>query len=265
MQGKDAAELLGWSPSKISRIETGRIGVAPPDLDRLLELYAATEQRADYIRRLAASARSRGWWDAYADKLSSGYANLIKLESGSRALQAYCAVVPHALLLTPRYAERVIRLSLQRPSEAEIARRIEVTQRRQAVLTRTDGPLELAVVIDEAVFRRPIRTPDGAVDLDVYRQQLTRLVDAAGKPNVRMQVLPFETGLPPVTSGSFSILESAAANAPDVVYLENKTRIFFVETESEVYWYTQDFEMLSALALSTEESVKFIRNEISRL
>ena len=41
-----------------------------------------------------------------------------------------------------------------------------------------------------------------------------------------------------MTAGSFSVLESRATRAPDVVYLENKTRVFFIDSEAEVHRYT---------------------------
>ena len=94
LHGKDVAARLCWSASKVSRIETGRIGISSDDLERLLALYGVPEAQAAFLRRLAPSARPRGWWDAYADTLSAGYANLIRLEAGSRALRCYGALVP---------------------------------------------------------------------------------------------------------------------------------------------------------------------------
>ena len=70
----------------------------------------------------------------------------------------------------------------------------------------------------------------------------------ADRPNVRIQVLPFAAGIPPVSAGSFSILESRATGAQDVVYLENKTRIFFVDGEPEVHRYARDFDLLTEMA-----------------
>ncbi len=261
LNGQDAAARLGWSPSKVSRIESGRIGISDDDLGRLLELYDVPPEKAEQMRRLARSARSKGWWDAYAGSLSPGYTNLIKLEDGSRALRCYSAVVPHALLQTPEYARHVIGSTLPKPSATEISRRVEVHRLRQTVLQREE-PLRLEVVIDEAVFRRQITHPDGEVDTATMRGQWEALVDAGKLPTVRLGVLPFRAGLPPVTSGSFSILESKATDAPDVVYLENKTRIFFVEDESEVHWYTQDFDRLASLALNEDDSLAFIREEL---
>jgi transcriptional regulator with XRE-family HTH domain len=265
LSGKDAAAQLRWSPSKVSRIESGLIGISSDDLDRMLDLYAAHPDRAEQVRRLATSVRPKGWWDAFTQRLSPGYTNLIKLEDGSRALSCYCAVVPHALLQTQQYAMQVISSTLQRPSPAEIERRIDVHRRRQELVYRDDHPLWLSAVIDEAVFRRQIKRADGEVDRDAMRGQLEWLAHSAAMPNIAIRVLPFQAGLPPVTSGSFSILESIATQVPDVVYLENKTRIFFIESESEVYWYTQDFHMLRSLALSEADSLALIRQAIAEL
>ena len=139
LHGKEVAEHLGWSASKVSRIETGHIGISPEDLDLLLALYDVPDGQATFLRRLAPSARPKGWWDAYADTLSSGYANLIRLEAGSRALRCYGALVPHALLQTPEYVRQVILSTWETPSQAEIDRRVQVCRRRQDVLERERG------------------------------------------------------------------------------------------------------------------------------
>lgn len=259
LNGKDVADRLGWSPSKISRIETNRVGVGADDLERLLEFYNVPDTQADYLRKLAASARTRGWWDAYANGLSSGFSSLIKLEAGSGVLRCYCAVVPHALLQTADYARQIITSTLRAPSPLEVERRIEITRRRQQVLQREKQPMQVAAVIDEAIFRRLIWTSDGRTGDEIMRGQFDLLADMATWPNVSIQVLRFEAGLPPVTSGSFSILDSLATGTADVVYLENKTRAFFVETEHEVHQYVQEFELLSSMALDPDASLDFIQ------
>lgn len=262
LNGKDVADRLGWSPSKISRIETNRVGVAADDLERLLEFYKVPEMQADYLRKLAASARTRGWWDAYASALSSGFSSLIKLEAGSGVLRCYSAVVPHALLQTADYARQIITSTLRTPSPLEVDRRVEITRRRQQVLRREKQPMRLAAVIDEAIFKRLIWTPDGRPAEEVMRGQFELLAEMATWPNVTIQVLRFEAGLPPVTSGSFSILDSLATGTADVVYLENKTRAFFIETEPEVHQYVQEFDLLSSMALDPDASLDFIQQAV---
>ena len=56
------------------------------------------------------------------------------------------------------------------------------------------------------------------------------------------------------------MLESRATAAADVVYLENKTRIFFVDGEAELHRYDRDFELLADMALPPAESLDFIRD-----
>jgi transcriptional regulator with XRE-family HTH domain len=262
LHGKDVAERLGWSASKVSRIENGRIGISPDDLEVLLGLYEVPEQQALLLRRLAPSARPKGWWDAYADALSAGYANLIRLEAGSQALRCYAALIPHALLLTPEYLREVILATWDRPAPAEIDRRLVVCRRRQEVLQpdRPGGTLELSAVIDESVLHRRVH-PDPAV----MRGQLQRLLDVAEQPNVTVQLLPFDAGAPPVTAGSFSVLESRATGTEDVVYLENKTRIFFLDTEGEVHRYARSFELISEMALDPDRSADRIRRAMADL
>jgi transcriptional regulator with XRE-family HTH domain len=265
LHGKDVAATLGWSPSKVSRIETARTGIAEEDLERLVALYRVPDHQAAYLRRLAPSARPRGWWDAYAETLSPGYANLIRLESGSQALRCYGALVPHALLQTADYAREVILSTWERPSPAEVERRVQVCRRRQDVLDagRDDGGLRLRAVIDESVLRRCVVPGDPARDATIRRGQLERLAAIAARPNVTLQVLPFAAGLPPVTAGSFSVLDSPATEAPDAVYLENKTRIFFLDAEAEVHRYTRAFDLISEMALDVTASLGLIEAELA--
>ncbi|RBY81321.1 XRE family transcriptional regulator [Blastococcus sp. TF02-09] len=267
MRGKEVAALLGWSASKVSRIENGRIGISAEDLERLLELYAVPEAAADFLRRLAPSARPKGWWDAYAETLSPGYANLIRLEAGSRALRCYGALVPHALLQGPDFVRQVILSTWETPSQVEIDRRMQACRRRQDVLDADspDGPLRLHAVLDESVLRRSPVAPGQDGGTTVLRGQLAWLCDAATRPNVTLQVLPFAAGLPPVTAGSFSVLESRATGTPDVVYLENKTRVFYLDTQAEVQRYGQAFELLSRMALDPAESLALVRRTADQI
>ena len=87
----------------------------------------------------------------------------------------------------------------------------------------------------------------------------------AGWPNVTIQVSPYTAGIPPVSAGSFSVLESRATGEPDVVYLENRTRIFFVDAAPEVDRYARDFELLTEIALPQDESIEFIHTIANEL
>lgn len=260
LHGKDVAQRLGWSASKVSRIETGRIGITGDDLGLLLELYDVPEDRAEKLRLLAPAARPKGWWDAYADRVSSGYANLIRLEASSRAVQCYSAVVPHPLLQTDAVTHRIITTTATPPSQAEIDLRMGICRRRQQLLDGSPDrePLQLRAVLDEAVLHRRL-DDDDEVNATLLREQARHLLRLGARRNVSVQLLPFDAGLPPVTAGSFSLLEPLGAPGPDVVYMDNKTRIFFIDSAAEVHAYAQEMEFLRRRAMTATSTTRYLR------
>ena len=251
LTGEEAAGRLGWSPSKISRIETGQTSPSPADLRRVLDLYDVAGTQRERLELLGQSAGQRGWWDAYADTLGPEYAALIALEAEAASVRWYAPMLVPGLLQTEQYAREVIRSGLLIAPPGEIERRVQVKMTRQRVLTR-DNPLHLAVVIDEAAVLRMV---GGA---DVMREQLRHMTAMAGRPNVSMQVLPLATGAHPATTGEFTILGFPELIAPDVVYLENMTSDLYVEREGEVYRYGLAFDRLRVLALAPDQSVAFL-------
>jgi transcriptional regulator with XRE-family HTH domain len=251
LTGEEVAARLGWSPAKISRIETARTVVSPADLLSLLDLYEITGQHRDRLTELGRTARQRGWWDAYADMLGPEYATLIALESDAESVGWYAAQMVPGLLQTEEYAREIIRSALLISPPGEIERRVQVRMNRQRVLT-ADTPLHLAVILDEAALQRVV----GGVD--VMRAQMRHLTEAAGQPNIELRVLPNAAGAHPALTGEFTILRFPEVIAPDVVYLENMTSNLYVEREAEVFRYTMAFDRLNALALGSEESAAFI-------
>src|SRR5215471_9004702 len=59
LTGEEVADRLGWSGSKVSRIELHRIGVKQADLRRLLALYGVGEGHRDELLALASESRKK--------------------------------------------------------------------------------------------------------------------------------------------------------------------------------------------------------------
>jgi transcriptional regulator with XRE-family HTH domain len=251
LTGEEAAGQLGWSPSKVSRIETGQTPPGPADLRRMLDLYEVTGTQRDRLERLAHSVDQRGWWDAYTDTLAPEYTALIALEAEAESVRWYAPMVVPGLLQTERYARELIRSGLLIAPPGEVERRVQVKMTRQRALTR-DNPLQLVVVIDEATILRTMGGPE------VMREQLAHLTAMAARPNITMQVLPLSAGAHPGTTGEFTILAFPDLVAPDVVYLENMTSDVYIEREGEVYRYGLAFDRLRELALSSQKSAELI-------
>lgn len=247
----DVAAALGWSESKLSRIETAHTGVRNQDLDRLLELYDTADDARRRLRALAVQSRQKAWWEAYGDALPNAYEAYIGFEAEAVAIYNYEAQVVPGLLQTAEYANAVTQAyGLFEDSEL-VGQRVAVRMARQAVLTR-EPPPTLWAIIDEAVLRRPI---GGA---DVQRRQLGRLIEASELPMITIQVLPFAVGSHRALAGSFVVLEFAGGDHP-LVYSEGLTAGVFRSKPEELRTYWMCFEALRSVALNPRESAEFIR------
>jgi transcriptional regulator with XRE-family HTH domain len=254
---EEVAEQLDWSATKLSRIETCRVGVALKDVGRLLDFYAIDASKREELIDLARDSRKKGWWQAY-DDLPTEYATYIGLEAETSSMRSFAATIIPGLLQTEDYARAVIRAALVMSPPGEIERRVEVRMARQALLIR-DDPLGLWAVLDEATIRRAVG------DAAIMRSQLGRLLEATDMPNVTVQVLPFAVGAHTATGGAFHILEFPGQNDMDVVFVENLAGNLYVERETDVYRYTVAFDHLRAKALDPDDSRRFIAKVVAQL
>jgi hypothetical protein len=175
----------------------------------------------------------------------------VGLETAARSIRSYEQQVVPGLLQSEEYAIAMIRAArLDYPAE-EIARRVRVRMERQALLIQ-DDPIDLRVVLDEAVLSRPVGGDA------VMRDQLARLADAARLPNVTLQILPFEAGAHAGMDGTFVILEFEEEGDADVVFIDNATGGLFLEKAEELGKYITIFETVQAAALPPEESIEMI-------
>ena len=251
LTGEAVAARLRWSPSKVSRIETGRIAVSAADLRRLLDLYQVSGSLRKRLVDLGSKASQRGWWDAYTDATTEEYSTLIALESDAESERHFAPIIVPGLLQTEEYALEITSASLFMPSPGEISRLSQVRMMRQKVLSR-DKPLRLHVVVDESVLQRQVGSPE------TMKGQLLHLVELAGHPNVAIQVLPLTAGAHLALSGVFTVVRFPEESAVDVVYLQEMTSDLFIEDEKEVHRYGLAFDRLRELALDEEESVALI-------
>ncbi|GLW22574.1 XRE family transcriptional regulator [Microbispora triticiradicis] len=250
---EDAAERLGWSAAKVSRIETARVGITSPDLTRMLDLYELADDRRAGLHALARTARTRGWWDAYADSLPSDYSAYIQLEADAAFIRSYDGMIVHGLLQTDEYAREIIRAALMGlSSPAEVERRVEVRMTRQRLLLRDESPLRFWTVVDEAALTRRVGSEA------IMREQYARLLEFADRDNVTIQALPFAKGAHPATAGTFALLEFRESHDPNVVYVEGTTSNLYVESDAEIYRYSLAFDHLRAMALDPDESRRLI-------
>jgi transcriptional regulator with XRE-family HTH domain len=240
------------SRSKISRMETGRVGIKTRDLKDLLTFYGVTDEleRSRFLD-LAGQSKKMDWWTSYSDVLPGWFENYLGLESVCSAIRTFEMQFVHGLFQTEDYARAVTRLGLESASPAETERRVGLRVKRQDLLTRVSPPT-IWSVMDEAVLRRPV---GGAA---VMRAQLRHLIEAAKAPEVTLQVVPFARGGHAGASGSFTILRFEEQYLPDVVYIEQLTGAIYLEQRSDVEHHLAVMDRLSSQALPPAASTRFI-------
>lgn len=251
----EAARLVGWHQSKVSRIETGASGVKPADLRSLLDAYEVRDGQLRELLLMLVRSEEAGdrhrWWHAYRGVLPSTYRDFISLESQASAMRTLETTVVPGLLQTPEYARAVTRAAVHGLDEERLDALVEVRLARQDVL-RSDPPLELSAVLDEAVLRREVGGPE------VMARQLERLTEAARLPQVRLQVLPFGAGAHVGLTGPFVIFSFPSTSDLDVVVLDQLTSSLYLERKEDLMAYTEAFDTLRFHALSPEDSLDYI-------
>ena len=240
------------SRSKISRMETGRVGFKARDVEDLLTFYGVTDEQArSMLLELAGQSKRLDWWTSYGDVLPGWFENYLGLESVCSTIRAFEIQFVHGLFQTEDYARAVTRLGLESASPEETERRVGLRVKRQDLLTRASPP-RIWSVMDEAVLRRPV---GGTA---VMRAQLGHLIEVAKTPEVTLQVVPFAQGGHAGASGSFTILRFDEQYLPDVVYIEQLTGAVYLEQRSDVEHYLAVMDKLSSEALPPAASTRFI-------
>ena len=249
---EEAGYVIRASGSKMSRLETGRVGFKSRDIADLLTLYGVTDVRGrEALLELARQASAMGWWHDYADVMPTWFQPYVGLEEAASSIRCYEMQCIPDLLQTADYARAIAVLGHPGRSADEIERRVSLRMARQAVITRAT-PAHLWMVLDEAALRRPVGGPE------VMRRQLRHLMDMAGRPNVSLQVVSLTTAGHAAAGGAFTVLRFSEPDLPDVVYLEQLTSALYLDKRDTVDHYMAVLELLCVEALPADGSLKMI-------
>jgi transcriptional regulator with XRE-family HTH domain len=254
MNGEEVAERLGWSGSKVSRIELYRTGVKLGDLRQLLDLYGVEDAYREDLIALARESTKRSPLRQIASGLppESEYAAYLSAEAEAESVWNWEPQIVPGLLQTPDYA-RAVSEAWQKMFPGpprDVERRVEAKLLRQQVLTR-DPPLQLSAVIDESVLHR--RFGDRAV----MRQQLEHLAAVSDLPNIELRIYRLDSEDAALATGAFSYMQFAYVHdVPfhDIVSIEHLEGSYNLEDEDQTYRYRMAFEYLVSRSLDPAES-----------
>jgi hypothetical protein len=256
MEQKRVAQALRCTVTKVSYFENAQRPVVPRDLDEvLLPLYEVPEEQWPEYLAAADKARKRGWWESYDDEvIPEWFRRFLGLEQGASELRTYEPQFVAGLLQTPEYTAAIMQGAPTELSPRQVDDVIEVRRRRQDVVTREEAPLQFWAVLDEAALRR------AAGGLHVMTAQLAHLIEAAQRPNVTIQIMPFSRGVHPGMGSGFTILKFPWLTDPGLVYVESGWSAgLYLEEQHEIDDHSLIFERLCKLSLDPDESIAMMR------
>lgn len=261
---KDLTAQLGpgFSPTKLSRLETGKRPAGQRDVRDLCLYYEAPADELNLLVEMAKASRMQNRWQGLTD----AYAEYMALEQIAERIRTFEGMLIPGLLQTADYsaAMAVGNAFDQTAAEREgddMDVKISVRLARQQRL-QGKPPLKLHAIIDENVIRRRVG------GTDVMAAQLRHLDEMSRLRSVVLQVVPISTGAyPGLESGSFSILDFAAGTHTDnhVCFLETTIGAVWAEREAERLRISRIFDYIESLALSASDTRDVLESAIGEL
>jgi hypothetical protein len=236
-----AAEMAGWSPSRLSRSERGLRNVTTDEVATLLTAWGIpTGEREEVLAEVQAGSSS-GWWDRPLPGVPADVGALASYEADAHELVNVSPNAVPGLLHTYETAIAVLRAS--GAPEEDLETRWMARLRRQQIL----GKLDYTAYIGESA----LHTPFGG--REALRGQVEHLLAAQDRA-MRIRVIPArQTKV--LLVHSWMLMHFP--NTKPVVHVELSAGAFYIH-DQDVASYTAILERLNQVALSQGDSRKLM-------
>ncbi|SNR41291.1 Helix-turn-helix domain-containing protein [Haloechinothrix alba] len=251
----EIARLLDWSPSRVSRLLSGKRGGTGYDVSAFLAVCGVKGAERDRLMALTVDQDKKGWFQQHGPVLPKQVRTLIDHESMALSISDFQTVVVPGLLQTGDYARAVIDGNRRVPVD-EIDDRVAARLARQSLLSRRQAPA-CAFFLHEFVLRTPVGGPI------VMSDQLHHLLRVAIRPHIALRVLPAHVGAHAGMSGPFTLLD--VKEFKPIVYLESETSSLFLELPVEIDAYRNILATLEDTALDEGQSRELIASVATEL
>ncbi|GAA3385434.1 helix-turn-helix domain-containing protein [Cryptosporangium minutisporangium] len=254
------AEVLarvGFSASKLSRIETGNRTVQVSDLEVLCGLYGVDGHEQQRLTQLVDESRQPSVWTE-RETTNPAQAEYLELEEAASAIDDYKSSMVTALLQTSAYMRAFFRALSPHLPISEIEQQVsDRNYRQQKIMGRTEKE-PLRFILDEAALWRQVGGPQ------VLRAQLAHLADLTWSPAVSIFVIPFNRGAHIGVNSLFTIL-TFEESVRDRVYVDGLRGPEYLAEAKDVERYRGHFEDLLGKALDRTSSRDLILDIKKRL
>ena len=252
---KYVADQLGFSVSKVSRMETGARGVNTRDIGALTRLFGIDDELAAHLDLIARTGKRRNEKRATlvlnTDYMSIEDQSFLDLERDAAVIREYNSMVIPGLLQTEGYMRAAMRGSNPDVSLPAIESSLATRLARQRILDSTQRP-DYEVIVDEAALRRQVGGPG------VMRAQIDSLIRATRKGIVQFTVIPFAAGSHPGVNSDFVALKLDDPSVADVVFVEGLAGHLRFDRPADIQRYERVWSTLQGVACSPEETTTLL-------
>ena len=245
---KGAAQKLGWSQSRVSRLLSGKRGGTEVDVSAFLAIVQVTGAERERLLGICREQNIPGWLQQHGTRLPQQLRTLIDHENKALTIDEFEPTLVPGLLQTTDYARALIREIGMTPAN-EIEDRVAARLGRQSLFGR-EHPARFTFFIHEFVLHLPVGGPA------VMLEQLQHLLRKATRPYLTLRVVPAALGGHAAAAGAFRLMEFAEFRP--VAYLESQTASLFLEKPEEIAAYRRILGLLAETALGERESTKLI-------
>lgn len=245
----EASEVLRCTQQKIAYIERGG-GIKHLELQGLLDAYQPSDTDRAYAEDLHNESDHRSKRGGFRSRFRQHMRLLVDMEPTCQRLCSYRAMVVPGLLQTEEYMRTLFRAWRPSPSQDEIDRDTEARQRRQRILDNSEQ--QFWFILDEAALRR------AAGSRQVMKDQFMRLVETIDRPNVDLQIVPFDIGYYMGQAHDYTIFGYDTTPPVDIVYLDQHDGGEYVDDTRRTPKYQTLWEQQKAAAMGPEQSRRFL-------
>ncbi|WP_405770264.1 helix-turn-helix domain-containing protein [Streptomyces sp. NBC_01538] len=243
------------SESTLHRVEKGLTGLPKvQDLKELLDRYGVTDpDDVEFLLEVHKNSLNRGWWSPYRTFMPSGFNVSVGLEGDAKILRVYQPDVMFGLFQTAGYARAMFESAkpVDERNTEFVERNIEIRMRRKEAITRSERPVEIHAILDEAVLRRVYGGPE------VMREQYEHLAELAALEHVTVQILPL--GQPVYRCNQNFTLMDFESPLPVVVSVDGFSSVNVTDKDTEIWAYRRRFDAMRAEAGGPRQTHEFLK------
>jgi transcriptional regulator with XRE-family HTH domain len=250
----ELADGVGCKQPKIQKIESGKAGTRPEDLERIIEVLGIPRAEADQLRELN-EANDPSVRRAERRMITPHwFREILEKEQAAAEILSWTGNRIPGLLQSEYY----MLAQFQASRQERVTDRVAERKARQRMF---DGPGPRAVfMLEYSCLEKLVHSIKNSVASDQL-EHMIRLVEL--RPSVSVRILPRDAAAYP--DEDFTILRFAQPDLVDFAYQESKVKLITVPADQDGFAsYEESWEAQLAATLSREQSLLYLKEWASR-